>query len=229
MPYLQVENGLAQGKWLLYLTDPVEISPPGIGQCYLSPRHVNFLGLRKRTEAMASSSEAGLRRWTEDVASSSGEDNQRPRQAKPNLGPSSSNSFASFATKDDMFGSSESEDKLLSSQSSSSYSFSSSSLSSSSSRTSWLDRTVIGSSSRRSEQEEVEGVYSARVRRGSDHSRVVRRATDHVVEPDHVLDSEGRVARVVVFDCGRETAKCMTISCSIPALPRGSHAIVRLR
>ncbi len=161
--------------------------------------------------------------------------------------------------------SSEIEDKLFLSRTvdMSSYSYSSSS----SRRTSsWLDRTVVGER-RTSEREEEEEVYSARLRRATEHvvladsvERVqratehvdladsvererratehvdladsverVRRATEHVVEPDRVLDSEGRVARVVVFDCGRETAKCLTISCSIPALPRGAHAIVRLR
>jgi hypothetical protein len=217
----QVENGLAQGKWLLYLTDPVEISPPGIGQCFLNPRHVNFLGLRKRTEDSAAAAEAAR---------------QPPPPPKSSPVPASSNSFSSYSVKDSPF-SSEIEDKLFLSRtvdmlSSSSYSYSSSS----SRRTSWLDRTVVGER-RTSEQEEEEGeeVYSARLRRDTervdlaDSVERVRRATEHVVEPDRVLDSEGRVARVVVFDCGRETAKCLTISCSIPALPRGAHAIVRLR
>ncbi len=233
----QVENGLAQGKWLLYLTDPVEISPPGIGQCFLNPRHVNFLGLRKRTEDFASAAEAAR---------------QPSSPPKSYPVPASSNSFSSYSVKDGPSMSSEIEDKLFLSRtvdmmSSSSYSYSSSS----SRRTSsWLDRTVVGER-RTSEHEEEEEVYSARlrrdtervdladsverVRRATEHVDLadsvgrVRRATEHVVEPDRVLDSEGRVARVVVFDCGRETAKCLTISCSIPALPRGAHAIVRLR
>jgi hypothetical protein len=263
----QVENGLAQGKWLLYLTDPVEISPPGIGQCFLNPRHVNFLGLRKRTEDSAAAAEAAR---------------QPPSPPKSSPVPASSNSFSSYSVKDGP-SSSEIEDKLFLSRtvdmSSSSYSYSSSS----SRRTSWIDRTVVGERRTSEKDEEGEEVYSARlrrhtervdvadsvervrratervdpadsvervrrateridladsverVRRATEHVVIadsverVRRATEHVVEPDRVLDSEGRVARVVVFDCGRETAKCLTISCSIPALPRGAHAIVRLR
>ena len=36
-PY-QADGGADQGKWLLYLTNPVEVSPPGIGRCFLSPK-----------------------------------------------------------------------------------------------------------------------------------------------------------------------------------------------
>ena len=36
-PYKE-EGGSDQGKWLLYLTNPVEVSPPGIGRCFLSPK-----------------------------------------------------------------------------------------------------------------------------------------------------------------------------------------------
>ena len=46
-PY-QVETGQTQGKWLLYLTDPVEISPPGVGKCFINPRNINSLGLRQK-------------------------------------------------------------------------------------------------------------------------------------------------------------------------------------
>jgi hypothetical protein len=255
-----VENGLTQGKWLLYLTDPVEISPPGIGQCFLNPRHVNFLGLRKRTEALSSEEVGGPRTRAE-----------KNNSFKANaVRPALDNSITGSVNKDDLFNSGESEDKIFSTFSSSSYSYSSSSSSSSRTR-SWQERTVSQNGGRWSQAEEEE-VYSARVRRAtkqhaldsegrasptrhakervqdSDKSAArtrpapeqqvpdsdewaarTRRATEHVVEPDHVLDSEGRVARVVVFDCGRETAKCLTISCSIPALPRGAHAIVRLR
>ena len=35
-----------QGKWLLYLTDMPEVTPPGIGECFVNSRHVNALGLR---------------------------------------------------------------------------------------------------------------------------------------------------------------------------------------
>ena len=37
-----------QGKWLLYLTDAPEVTPPGVGQCFLNPRTINSLGLRER-------------------------------------------------------------------------------------------------------------------------------------------------------------------------------------
>ena len=46
-PY-QAEGGAEQGKWLQYLTEAVELSPPGIGRCFLSPKRVNSLGLRER-------------------------------------------------------------------------------------------------------------------------------------------------------------------------------------
>lgn len=36
----QAEGGLQQGKWLLYLSDPVEISPPNLGRCFLSPKRL---------------------------------------------------------------------------------------------------------------------------------------------------------------------------------------------
>ena len=44
----QVESGSKQGKWLLYLTDAVEISPAGVGKCFVNPRNINSLGLRYR-------------------------------------------------------------------------------------------------------------------------------------------------------------------------------------
>ena len=37
-----------QGKWLLYLTDAPEVTPPGAGQCFLNSRTINSLGLRER-------------------------------------------------------------------------------------------------------------------------------------------------------------------------------------
>ena len=37
---------LQNGKWLLYLTDAPEVTPPGIGQCYVNPKSINALGLR---------------------------------------------------------------------------------------------------------------------------------------------------------------------------------------
>ena len=35
------------GKWLLYLTEPPEITPPGAGQCFINSRNINALGLRE--------------------------------------------------------------------------------------------------------------------------------------------------------------------------------------
>lgn len=37
---------LQNGKWLLYLTDAPEVTPPGIGECYVNPKSINALGLR---------------------------------------------------------------------------------------------------------------------------------------------------------------------------------------
>ena len=45
---IKVESGSKQGKWLLYLTDAIEISPPGVGECFINPRNINSLGLRYR-------------------------------------------------------------------------------------------------------------------------------------------------------------------------------------
>ena len=58
---LQVESGSKQGKWLLYLTDAIEISPPGVGKCFINPRNINFLGLRhrqKKSELVSRTSES---------------------------------------------------------------------------------------------------------------------------------------------------------------------------
>ena len=35
------------GKWLLYLSEPPEVTPKGLGNCFLNPRMVNHLGLRE--------------------------------------------------------------------------------------------------------------------------------------------------------------------------------------
>ena len=43
-----------------------------------------------------------------------------------------------------------------------------------------------------------------------------KRATERIVEPEYIRDAEGRSKRVVVFDCGRATAKCLTVTCDIP-------------
>ena len=41
------ENRKPIGKWLLYLTEAPEISPKHAGQCYINPRRINALGLRR--------------------------------------------------------------------------------------------------------------------------------------------------------------------------------------
>jgi hypothetical protein len=55
-----------QGKWLLYLTDAPEITPPGAGQCFLNPRTINSLGLRERgvggSRLSASASESAVKK-----------------------------------------------------------------------------------------------------------------------------------------------------------------------
>ncbi len=51
-----------QGKWLLYLSEPPEVTPLGAGQCFVNPRMVNALGLRDvvfRNRAPPSSSRRG--------------------------------------------------------------------------------------------------------------------------------------------------------------------------
>ena len=58
-------------------------------------------------------------------------------------------------------------------------------------------------------------------------SRRRRRDAEGRISPDHIIDAEGRLSRVVTFDCGRGTAKCLSISCDIPRLGRGEHAIIR--
>merc|ERR1712122_39221 len=40
---------------------------------------------------------------------------------------------------------------------------------------------------------------------------------------------DGSVSRVVVFDCGRSSAKCFTISCNLPRLRRRDFAVIKLR
>ena len=52
IPPRQVESGSRQGKWLLYLTEGIEVSPPGVGQCFINPRNINFLGLRQRQQEL---------------------------------------------------------------------------------------------------------------------------------------------------------------------------------
>lgn len=57
----------------------------------------------------------------------------------------------------------------------------------------------------------------------------IKRDLESVVEADNVLTSGGSVSRVVVFDCGRTTAKCFTITCSLTDLARRDNAVIKLR
>ena len=34
------------GKRLLYLTEAPEVTPPGLGECFVNPKYINALGLR---------------------------------------------------------------------------------------------------------------------------------------------------------------------------------------
>ena len=52
---------------------------------------------------------------------------------------------------------------------------------------------------------------------------------EEVIEADSVLTEDGSVSRVVVFDCGRKSAKCFTISCNLPRLARRDFAVIKLR
>merc|ERR1712241_510784 len=56
-----------------------------------------------------------------------------------------------------------------------------------------------------------------------------KRSVETVIEPDRVLTEDGSVSRVVVFDCGRKSAKCFTISCNLPRLARRDFAVIKLR
>merc|ERR1719489_164981 len=73
--------------------------------------------------------------------------------------------------------------------------------------------------------------YSRTVKQSSSEKSYNRfkRDVEHVIEPDSVLTEDGFVSRVVVFDCGRRSAKCFTISCSIPRLARRDFAVIKLR
>ena len=75
-------------------------------------------------------------------------------------------------------------------------------------------KSVSSSSSKSSRIFEKEET-SSYPRFGGSGSRV-KRATERIVEPEYIRDAEGRSQRVVVFDCGRATAKCLTITCDIP-------------
>ena len=37
---------------MLYLTEGIEVSPPGVGHCFINPRNINFLGLRQRQQEL---------------------------------------------------------------------------------------------------------------------------------------------------------------------------------
>lgn len=174
-PY-QVESGAEQGKWLLYLTDAIEISPPGVGKCFINPRNINFLGLRRKKEFVAS------------TRSSS--------QSKHKSGATSVNSISETLSP-------EKEEEFYTSSSIFSKS-------SSSSRKITYSRTVKQSSGETS------------------YSRF-KRELEETIEPDSVLTEDGFVSRVVVFDCGRRSAKCFTISCSLPRLARRDFAVIKLR
>ena len=56
-----------------------------------------------------------------------------------------------------------------------------------------------------------------------------KRDLETVIEADSVVTEDGAVSRVVVFDCGRKSAKCFTISCNLPRLKRRDFAVIKLR
>lgn len=202
--YLQVESGLPQGKWLLYLTDPVELSPPGVGECFLNPRHVNSLGLRRKSDKSA----AGF------AAENPGTGDENPPKF-----------YAGGAGQDSVYAAVENVNQdVYVPYSSAQNKFSSSSSSSNSVVSQTYSYKSVMSERRRTE------TLSERIRsKRSDLSSAsrVRRDTEGRIDPDHILDAEGRLSRVVVFDCGRGSAKCLSISCDIPHLSRGEHAIIR--
>ena len=185
-PY-QVETGSRQGKWLLYLTDPVEISPPGVGKCFINPRNINFLGLRQRIQQSdLVTSQHSLEQNSFHHSS------QRNKLQSTNL-----NSIdGELSEKDDEY-------------------FSSSSFS----KQSIYTKTV--------KSRTVENKYSSSY--DETVNRRYKREVEHVIQPDSVLTEDGSVSSVVVFDCGRKTAKCFTISCNLPSLKRRDFAVIKLR
>ena len=60
-------------------------------------------------------------------------------------------------------------------------------------------------------------------------NRRYKRDVEEVIEADRVLTEDGSVSRVVVFDCGRKSAKCFTISCNLPRLAKRDFAVIKLR
>ncbi|XP_023336836.1 integrin alpha-PS1, partial [Eurytemora carolleeae] len=190
----QVENDLPLGKWLLYLTDPVEISPPGVGRCYLNPKHVNSLGLRRKTDI-------------------------NPRDIYPGNTEPKNPGINNFSKMDEVV---KFPSWVDSGSSETKYSSFYNSISSSQSK---YSRKTVESEKRT--ESYVEKIRVKRDLKDSVEPRV-RRDTEHRIDPDRIFDADGRLSRVVVFDCGRGTAKCLSISCDIPRLGRGDHAIIRL-
>jgi len=45
-PHRLVTSTHPQGKRLLYLTEAPEVTPPGLGECFVNPKYINALGLR---------------------------------------------------------------------------------------------------------------------------------------------------------------------------------------
>ena len=190
---VQVENDLPLGKWLLYLTDPVEISPPGVGRCYLNPKHVNSLGLRRKTDI-------------------------NPRDIYPGNTEPKNPGINNFSKMDEVV---KFPSWVDSGSSETKYSSFYNSISSSQSK---YSRKTVESEKRT--ESYVEKIRVKRDLKDSVEPRV-RRDTEHRIDPDRIFDADGRLSRVVVFDCGRGTAKCLSISCDIPRLGRGDHAIIR--
>ena len=278
---LQVEtgDGNQQGKWLLYLTDQIEISPPGVGKCFINPRNINFLGLRHRQKqselvTQADTSQEASSHSQYKYSSQQTEFNsiagiiqfwksrQIQCQYKSQIGPSlivlintfchdlsrrflSTSNCSSYSYFVNHFGSFdenemnwflayllpdthfifnytklfnlsgepvEKDDEYYSSSSSNSYS----------SKQSIYTKTVK-SSSRTVEKSYSSGSYQETV------NKRYKRDVEHVVEPDYVMSEDGSVSRVVVFDCGRKSAKCFTISCNLPRLRRRDFAVIKLR
>ena len=178
---------------MLYLTDPVEISPPGVGRCFLNPKHVNSLGLRRKTDA-------------------------NPRDLySENLEPKNGG-IKNFSKMDEIV-----PFPVSSSDSRTETKYSSMYNSISTSQSKYSFKTV--------ESEKRTESYAEKIRVKRDWIKSVgprfRRDTENRIEPDRIFDAEGRLSRVAVFDCGRGTAKCLSISCDIPRLGRGDHAIIR--
>ena len=235
---LQVESGSKQGKWLLYLTDAIELSPAGVGECFINPRNINFLGLRYRqrqSELVTKTSAPLPPVMVTDQSSQSQYKYEEPRYnsilgrtcAAYNSWPG----HVSFAAKLSceiliifpvicfisncaklfhLAGESNEKDDEFFLSSSSSY------------KHSVLTKTQSVKTSHR----KIENSYN------SYHETVNKRHkrnVETVIEADSVVTEDGSVSRVVVFDCGRKSAKCFTISCNLPRLKRRDFAVIKLR